>query len=252
MASSSALAFPGGLEGGEDLVKVMAVNFQHVPVKSLKFFIQRLGGHHIGGAPVDLEAVHIHEHTEIIQMPFGGGHGGFPDLPLGQLSIAAEGVAAVALAPKPGGQRHAYGSAQPLAQGTGGHIHPRHMVHIRMPGIMALDGTEKFHIFHGEEAPQCQNGVQSGRTMPLGEHKAITPGPFGLGRSHMHLVKIKSGEHIHTGEGAAGMAGSGGIHGIHGQQPGLGGHEPQVFATELFHVAIPFAFKGFSLFTRLF
>ena len=150
----------------------------------------------------------------------------------------------MALAAELGGHGHAHGGAEPLTQGTGGHIHPGHILHIRMPGEMGLDGAEELQFFCREEAPQRQHGIKGRGAVPLGQDETVTPGPSGLCGVHVHLVEIERGEDIRAGEGAAGMAGGGGVHRVHGQQPDLGGREPQVFARELFHDAIPFVFMS--------
>ena len=77
-------------------------------------------------------------------------------------------------------------------------------------------------VIQGEEAPECQHGIQGGGTVALGQHEAVAVGGMrGVGVD-AHDAEIQHGQQIHAAHRAAGMPGSGLVDTLKCQQPGTG------------------------------
>src|SRR3990172_2702179 len=61
-------------------------------------------------------------------------------------------------------------------------------------------------LFHGEEAPFRQGGVEGGGGVALGEDEAVPIGVAGVLGVNPHYSQEKGGEDFHAGEGAPGVA----------------------------------------------
>jgi len=188
----------GFLVGGLDLLEVMAVDLDDVPAEGLELLVEGLGRHDVLGRAVDLQPVHIDAGAEIVEMILGGGHHGLPDLALGQLAVAKNGVDAVVLVGLLAGQRHAGRHGNALAQGAGGHVDAGIIVHLDVAGHVALDAAEHFEVFHGEEAAQRQHGVDGGRAVALGHHKPVAVGVLRVLGIDAHLGEIQIRQHVHA------------------------------------------------------
>ena len=113
------------------LVKIIAVNGDHIKAKGLYFLINRLGAHHIFAQTVDLQAVPVNDHAQVIQVVLVGKHHGLPNLALLDLTVAQKGVHPnIILAQELGALGHTAGGADALTQRAGAHIHAGHRVHI--------------------------------------------------------------------------------------------------------------------------
>ena len=216
-------------------VIVMAVDLDDIPVEGFKFLVQRLGRHDIAGRAVDLQAVDIDHGAQIVQSVLGRGHCRLPDLTLRDLAVAADGINTIVLLCGLARQRHTHRSGNALTQRTGGHIHTVDMTHIRMTGIMSLDGTEQLQILDGEEAAQCQHRIQRRRGVTLGQHKTVTVRIFGVCGIDIHFVEIECREGVNDRKTSADMSGCGGMHRVQCQQACPIGHDFQLFAIKFFH-----------------
>ena len=220
----SGLALGGGsfLEGLDDLVIVVAVDLDDVPAEGLALLVQRLGGHDVGGAAVDLQAVHVDDGAQVVQLILGSGHESLPNLALGDFAVAQDGVDAVIPVVELAAQSHTDSGGNALAQRAGGHIDTGNVVHFHVAGHMGVNAAELLQALHGEEAPQGQRGIQSGRAVALGHDKAVTVRVLGILGVHLHDVEVESGQHVQAAEGAAGMAGGSVMYHLDCQQTGFG------------------------------
>ena len=169
-------------------------------------------------------------------MILGSGHGGLPDLTLGDLAVAQQGIDTVVLLRQLACQRHADGSGDALAQGAGGHVDALDVTHVGVAGVMALDGAEELQILLREEAAQGQHRVQSRRAVALGQHKAVAVRVLRVGRVDMHDVEVQRREDVHRRQAAADVAGRSGMNGVKSEQPRLGSHDFELFAVKFFHI----------------
>ena len=138
----------------------------------------------------------------------GSGHRGFPDQTFLQLAVAADGVNLERLTGQLCADGHANGDGDALAQRAGGGVHTGALFGVRMALKDAVQLTEVLQLLPGEEALVSQHGVESRGGMALGENEAVPILPVGIGGVHVHGIVIQAGQHLHDGQGAAGMAGS--------------------------------------------
>ena len=226
--------------------EIMAVDLDDVGTKGGELLIQRLGGHNIAGAAVDLQAVDVHDGAEVIELILGSGHEGFPNLTFGHFAVAQDGIDAVILVLYLTGQSHADSNGDALTQRTGGHIDTVDMLHFHVTGHMAINAAEHLEFFDREEATQRENGIDSGRAMTLGHDEAVTVGVLGILRIHIHFVKIQSRQHVHAGHGAARMAGGCVIDHGNAQKSGFGSGQSQLLVGKLFHnILLSYDFSGY-------
>ena len=161
---------------------------------------------------VDLQAVVVDDHAEVIELLVAGKHGGLPDLALLALAVAQQGVGAIVIAPVLGGNGHAHGGGDALAERTGGHVDARGVVHVGMALQVAADMAQRLEILLGEESALGEHGVQTRRAVTLGKHEAIAVGLAGIGRVDVHFLKVQIGHDVGSAERTARMAGLGSVH----------------------------------------
>ena len=234
----------GGLclgKGGFDGVEVVTVDGDDVCTESAELVIQGLGGHNVAGFAVDLQTVHVHDGAQVVQMILVGGHKGFPHLTLGNLAVAQHSIDTIILVAQLTGQRHTDGGRDSLTQRAGGHIDTGNVLHFHVARHMTVDAAEHLQLFHGEEAAQCQRGIDGGRAVTLTHDEAVTLGITGVGGIDLHLVEIKSGQNIQTAQRTTGMAGGGLVDHLNGKEAGFGGSQRQRFLVS-FHVIVPLHF----------
>ena len=140
----------------------MAVDLNHVPTERLKLLVQRLGGHDVLRLAVDLQTVDVNAGAQIVKVVLIGGHHSLPDLTLGDLAVAKNGVDTIILLCDLTGQRHADSDGDALAQRAGRHIDAGDVFHFHMAGHMAVDTAEHLKILNREEAAQRQHRIYSG------------------------------------------------------------------------------------------
>ena len=135
----------------------------------------------------------------------GGKHTGLPHLSLLNLTITQQGVDPGGFALVLQSQRHTAGAGNALSQRAGGHIHPGNGIHIGMALKVGINMPQGGQILHREEAPIGQSRVQAGGRMTLAQHETVTILPLGILGIDVHFFKIQVGEHIRSGQAAAGM-----------------------------------------------
>ena len=180
----------GGLYGGV----VMAVAGDDVPAEGRPFLIQGLGGHHIGGGAVNLQAIDVHDGAQVVQLELGRRHGRLPHLALLHLTVPQHGVDPVTQTVQLARQGHAHRGGHALAQAAGGHIHSPDMAHLRVAGQVPADGAELPQLVHGEIPPQGQGGVKGRGAVALAEHEAVPARGLGILGVDPHHVLIQDGE----------------------------------------------------------
>ena len=111
-----------------------------------------------------------------------------------------------------GGNRHAHGGGDALAERAGGHIDARGVVHVGMTLQVAADMAQRLEILLGEEPTLGEHGVQARSAMALGEHKTVAIGLAGIGRVDVHFLKVQIGHDVGSAERTARMAGLGSVH----------------------------------------
>ena len=120
-----------------------------------------------------------------------GSHGGLPGLAFLDFAVAEDGVDPVVFFVQLSGQSHAYGGRDTLSQGAGGHIDALHMHHVRVAGVVVLDGTELVQILLREIAPQRQHGIQGRGAVSFGQHEPIPIRIVGCAWIDAHSVKVQ-------------------------------------------------------------
>ena len=104
-------------KGGANLIEVVAVGkLHHVELKGAELVGKRHGVVDFLDGAVDLQAVVVDDHAEVIELLVAGEHGSLPDLALLALAIAQQGVRAISIAPVLGGNRHTHGGGDALAK----------------------------------------------------------------------------------------------------------------------------------------
>ena len=218
----------------------MAVDGDDVEAEGGELLVQGLQRHDVLGGAVDLEAVHVHDDAQVIQLVLGGGHKGLPALALVQLAVAHDGVDAVVLVVELAAQGHANGGGDALAQGAGGHVHAPDVVHLYVAGHVAVDAAEHVQVVHGEEAPQRQNGIEGGAAVALGHDEAVTVRVLGVLGVHVHDVEVQGSDQVQAGHGAAGVAGGGVVDHGQAQNAGLVGLDRQLLIRKWLHIGSTF------------
>ena len=169
-------------------------------------------------------------------MELVGRHRRLPDLALGDLTVAQDGVDAEALLRLLAGQRHADGNGDALAQRAGGHIDAGVIVHLDVAGHVAVDAAEHLQVLDREEAAQREDRIERRGTMALGHDETVTVGVVRVLGVDAHLAEIEISQHVHAAERAARMAGRCVMHHFHGQQSGLRSRQFQLRQFGFFHV----------------
>ena len=111
-----------------------------------------------------------------------------------------------------GGNGHAHGGGDALAERTGGHVNARGVVHVGVTLQGAADVAQRLEILLGEESALGEHGVQTRRAVALGKHEAIAVGLAGVGRVDVHFLKVQIGHDVGSAERTARMAGLGSVH----------------------------------------
>ena len=168
-------------KGGLHLVKVVTVDLSHFKTECLQLLRNGIGAHHVGDVAVDLQAVVVDDDAQVVQLVVVGQHKGLPNLALLDLAVTQQGVYPAVLALVLGGQSHAGGSGDTLAQRAGGHVHAGGLVHVGVSLEAAADVAQGLQLLPGEEALQGQGGVQAGGGVSLGKDEAVPLLPLGVG-----------------------------------------------------------------------
>ena len=97
----------------------MSVNFNDVQAESPELVWDGIGAHDVGDAPVNLQAVIVDDHTEVVQLVVVRKHHRLPNLPLFDFTVAKQSVNTEIFAQVFGPQRHTRRCGDALSQGTG-------------------------------------------------------------------------------------------------------------------------------------
>ena len=199
----------GGVQGGEHVLHVVAVDLHHVPAEGAPLVGQGLHGHDLVDPAVDLDAVAVHDGHQVLQVVVVGGHGGLPDHALLDLAVAQHDIGHVVLVVELARQGHTHAHGQAVAQGAGGHVDAGHLVHVRVAlenGVILTQGVEDGRV---KVAPAGQRRVQHRAGVPLGEDEPVPVLPLGVLGVDVQHVEVQGGDHLHRGQRAAGMSGLG-------------------------------------------
>ena len=158
----------------------------------------------------------------------GGKQARLPALPLLNLAVTQQGVDPVVPLLLTAGQRHAAGDGNALPQRTRGHIHAGDGVHIGVSLQIASHFAQRHQILHGEKAPQRQRRIQAGRGVTLAQDEPVPILPLGIFRIHAQFLEIQIGEHVRSGQTAAGMSAFGRVDALNYAHTHFAGHDLQL------------------------
>ena len=127
---------------GLDLIKIMSINIDNVETECLEFFINRVWGHNVLDAAIDLQAVIVHEDAQVVQIIMRSKHSSFPNLTFLNLAIAQNSVDTIVCTGQFCCLCHTACSRNALSQRTGGHIYTWNFLHIRMSLQAGADFTQ--------------------------------------------------------------------------------------------------------------
>ncbi len=212
-----------GRDGGADLVMVVAVDLDDLPVHALEqsLVIDRV---HAAGRSGQLDLVAVVVDDELAQAPLSEqGRAAQAD---GFLDVAVRGqdigVMTSCFRIQIGAQEclghgHAAGHGETLAQWAGGGLHAVGHVVLGMARRLAAELPEGLQIVDGQGAAQSQQRIEQGGLVPGGEHEAVTVEPFRVVRIEVQEVLEQDVGIIGRGHGPARMSGVGGANRVHDQ-----------------------------------
>ena len=201
----------GGVQGGEHVLHIVAVDLYHLPAESAPLVSQGLHRHDVIDPAVDLDAVAVHDGHQVLQVVVAGCHGGLPDHALLDLTVTQHDVGHVVLVMQLAGQGHAHAHGQAVAQGAGGHVHAGGLVHVRMAledGVVLTQGVQLLGV---KVAPAGQCRIEHRAGVAFGEDEAVPVSPAGVLGIDIQHVEVQGGHHLHRGERAAGVSSLGGV-----------------------------------------
>jgi len=187
----------------------MAVDLVQIKAKGPQLGGHIAQGHDLVVAAVDLQAVVVHDHGQVVQLIVGSGHEGLPDLALLTLTVAQQRKHLGVLALHLGAQRHTHGNRAALTQGAGGGVHTGDLLAVRVALQDAVQLPEVLELIAADKAQLCQNRVVTGGSVALAEHKTVTVRPVRIFGVDTHMVIEYAGHQLHRGQGAAGMTAAG-------------------------------------------
>ena len=124
------------------------------------------------------------------------------------------------------GQGHADGGAEPLAEGTGGHLDAARGAIFGMTGspraelAKPLDLVQRHILITGE----VEQSVQQHGAVTRRQHEAVTIMPIGRARVELEMAGEQNRGRVGHARGHAGMARIGGLHCIHSKRANGVGH----------------------------
>ena len=166
----------------------------------------------------------VDDQAEVVQLLVAREHGGLPDLALLDLAVTKQAVGAIGIAPVLGGERHAHGSRDALAQGAGGHVDARGIVHVGVALKVAADMAQGLEVLLGEEATLGEGRIQRGSAVALGEHEAVAVGATRVCRIDVHLLEVEVGDDVGGAERTTGVPGLRCVRADHDPPPDLIGN----------------------------
>ena len=190
----------------QDLLHIVAVrNFDHIISECQGFGFDIAQAHHFVVGTVDLQAVVVQDHGQVVQLVVCGGHAGFPDQAFLAFTVADHGIDTALASDMLRAKRHADCDRNPLPQGTGGSVNTGTLFGVRMALQDPVKLTEMIEFFLSEIAAFAERPVKRRSCVALGEDKAVALGHFVVFGIHIHHVKIQSHQRIGTGQGSARM-----------------------------------------------
>ncbi len=223
-----AIALASGLDGGLDLVGVMAVDVaDHLPV--VRFETRRgVVGEPAVHFAVDGNAVVVVEGDQLVQAQGAGQRGDFVGDTFHHAAVAEEHVGVVvddgvAVTVELGGehffgQGEAHGVGDTLAERAGGGLDARGVAVFRVARGAAVQLAEAFDVIDGDVvAGQVQQRVDQHRTVAVGQHEAVTVGKVRVARVVLQIVAPKHFGDIRHAHGGTWVAAVGLLHGIHAE-----------------------------------
>ena len=157
---------------------------------------------------VDVYKRQVDHGDQMVQLEFGGAHGGLPHGALVNFAVAQDGIDVVVQTFQLHAQGDALSGGQTDAQRTRGHVYPR-----GVEGGVALEQAVRLaqsgHGLQGEIAPFRQYPVEHGGGVALAQHHPVLVLPIRVLGIEYGLIQIDYAENFTHGEGAAGVAGAG-------------------------------------------
>ena len=222
----------------------MAIDLDGAPAEGLEAVREHGAVVAIGRRTTLLQAVHVNDGDDPLQLVIGGELGRLPDAALGALAVAEQAEMTRLDAVQPVRDGHAVDGGEALAKGARGDRHPG-VERGRVAFQIAVELAQGHRVVV-DGAGLVQHRPEDGRGMTLGQQEAVlvpcrtmlglrtSPG---MPRVPTHLVEEQGGDKVGAGQAGGGMARTrGGGHAQHrgaqpsghgGQRPGLvDGHEP--------------------------
>ena len=199
-------------ERGEDIDHVVAVHRHHVEAKGVEFGVDRFGRQNFGKGAVELEVVDVDDDDEVVELILGRCQRAFPDNAFVDLAIAEDGVDLVILFLE---QLAFHGDADGLgvaeAEGAGGGVDPGQVGGDRVPLQAAVVLAQGLEFFNGHVAAHGERRVPDRAGVALGENKAVTVLPLGVGRIEVHQIEVECGDEVGRRQRSSDVPGLGGV-----------------------------------------
>ncbi len=116
---SGVVTIAGKIELLDDIFHIVTVNFQNVPTERLILINDRVDVHDIFHFAVNLQAVLVENHDEVVELVLPRTHRGFPHRTFLVLTVGADGEDAVIFLVQLGRQSHADRNREALSQRAG-------------------------------------------------------------------------------------------------------------------------------------
>ncbi|MCY1515307.1 hypothetical protein D9M68_498890 [compost metagenome] len=217
-----------GLDGGLDLVGVMAVDVaDHLPAVGLEALRGVVGEPAVDFA-VDGDAVVVVEGDQLVQALGAGQGADFMGNAFHHAAVAEEHVGVVvddvvAVTVELGGQHllgdgHADGVGEALAERAGGGLDARGVAVFRVARGARAKLAELLQVLDAEVvAGQVQQRIDQHRAVAVGQHEAVAVGPLRIGRVVAQVIAPQHFGDVRHAHWGTGMAAVGFLHGIHAQ-----------------------------------
>ncbi|MCY1354613.1 hypothetical protein D9M69_409980 [compost metagenome] len=217
-----------GLDGGPDLVGVMAVDVaDHLPAVGFEALRGVVGEPAVDFA-VDGDAVVVVEGDQLVQA-LGAGQGAdfmgnaFHHAAIAEehVGVVVDDVVAITVELRSQGlfgDGEADGVGEALTQRAGGGFHAGGVAVFRVARGAAAQLAEVLQVLDAEVvAGQVQQRVVQHRAVAVGQHEAVAVGPLGVVRVVLQVIPPEHFGDIGHSHGGAGVAAVGFLHRIHAQ-----------------------------------
>ncbi|MNV26154.1 hypothetical protein D3C71_1172690 [compost metagenome] len=219
----------GRFDTGLDALRIVAIDAaHHVPAIGLET-LRGVVGEPAFGVAVDGDVVVIPEADQLVQAPGAGQRGGFVGNAFHQAAVTHEHPGTVvddfqlraveALCQQLLGQGKTDGIGETLAQRTGGGLHARGLMTLRMASGVAAQLAEGLQLLDRQViAAQVQQRVLQHRAVAVGQHEAVAVEPLGVVGVVTEIVVPEDLGDIGHAHRHAGMPGLGGFDRISGKE----------------------------------